>query len=198
MIKQAKFVTSVADAGKLPDFGAPEIAIAGRSNVGKSSFINMLTGQGKLARTSSEPGRTRLINFFEINKGEYYFADLPGYGFAKVSRAEKDKWGALIENYLSKSENLINVFVLVDLRHEPTDDDKLLLNYLYAYSIPFTIIATKADKLSRLQQGKCRQIVANALGVGTSDVIVTSSEKGMGKQEVFERIDRLLETASKL
>ena len=198
MIKQAKFVTSVADAGKLPDFGAPEIAIAGKSNVGKSSFINMLTGQGKLARTSSEPGRTRLINFFEINKGEYYFADLPGYGFAKVSRAEKDKWGALIENYLSKSENLINVFVLVDLRHEPTDDDKLLLNYLYAYSIPFTIIATKADKLSRLQQGKCRQIVANALGVGTSDVIVTSSEKGIGKQEVFERIDRLLEAASKL
>ena len=198
MIKQAKFVTSVADIGNIPDFGAPEIAIAGKSNVGKSSFINMLTGQGKLARTSSEPGRTRLINFFEINKGEYYFADLPGYGYAKVSRAEKQKWGALIENYLSKSENLINVFVLVDLRHEPTDDDKLLLKYLYAYSIPFTIIATKADKLSKLQQGKCRQIVANALGVGTSDVIVTSSEKAIGKDEVFARIDRLLEAAGKL
>ncbi len=196
MIKQAKFVTSVANVGNIPNFAAPEIAIAGKSNVGKSSFINMLTGQGKLARTSSEPGRTRLINFFEINNGEYYFADLPGYGYAKVSRAEKAKWGELIENYLSKSRNLINVFVLVDLRHEPTEDDKLLLNYLYTYSIPFTIIATKADKLSRLQQGKCRQTVASALGIGAADVIVTSSEKGIGKQEVFARIDQLLESAN--
>lgn len=195
MIKQAKFVTSVAGGSTLPNFSAPEIAIAGRSNVGKSSFINMLTGQGKLARTSSEPGRTRLINFFEINNGEYYFADLPGYGYARVSRAEKEKWGALIENYFIKSENLINVFVLVDLRHEPTEDDKLLLKYLYSYSIPFTVIATKADKLSRLQQGKCRQVIASALGIGPADIIVTSSEKGIGKQEVFARIDQLLAAA---
>lgn len=195
MIKNARFVTSVADSGKLPEIGAPEIAIAGRSNVGKSSFINMITGQGKLARTSSEPGRTRLLNFFEINKGEYYFVDLPGYGYAKVGKAKKRKWGDLIESYLRQSRNLVNVFVLVDLRHEPTEDDKTMLQYLYAYSIPFTVIATKADKLSRMQQGKCRQTVAASLGIGAGDVIVTSAEKNIGKQEVFDRIDQILEAA---
>lgn len=195
MIKQAKFVTSVAASSKLPNFGVPEIAIAGKSNVGKSSFINMITGQGKLARTSSEPGRTRLLNFFEINNGEFYLVDLPGYGYAKVNKAEKMKWGDLIESYLKQSENLINVFVLVDLRHEPTDDDRTLLSYLYAYSIPFTVIATKADKLSRMQQGKYRQIVASGLGLGADDIIVTSSEKRQGKEEVFARIDMLLEAA---
>lgn len=192
MIKQAKFVTSVAASSKLPNFGVPEIAVAGKSNVGKSSFINMIAGQNKLARTSSEPGRTRLVNFFEINKGEYYLVDLPGYGYAKVNKAEKMKWGELIESYLKQSENLVNVFALVDIRHEPTEDDKMLLKYLYAYSIPFTIIATKADKLSRLQQGKHKQMIANALGVGPADIIVTSAQNGLGKDEVFGRIDNLL------
>ena len=97
MIKQAKFVISVADADKIPDYGTPEIAIAGKSNVGKSSFINFMANQKKLAKTSSEPGRTRLLNFFEINNGEYYFVDLPGYGYARVNRAEKLKWGGLID-----------------------------------------------------------------------------------------------------
>ena len=129
MIKQAKFVTSVADAKNIPDYAVPEIAIAGKSNVGKSSFINFVVNQNKLAKTSQEPGRTRLLNYFEINNGEYYFVDLPGYGYAKVNRQEKQKWGGLIENYLRTSKNLINVFVLVDLRHEPTDDDKMLINY---------------------------------------------------------------------
>ena len=145
MIKQAKLVTSVADASKMPDFGACEIAIAGKSNVGKSSFINFMVNQNKLAKTSQEPGRTRLLNYFEINNGEYYFVDLPGYGYAKVNKQEKQKWGGLIENYLRESKRLINVFVLVDMRHEPTDDDKMLINYLYTCNIPFTIIATKAD-----------------------------------------------------
>ena len=148
MIKQAKFIISVADGKNIPTYDAPEIAIAGKSNVGKSSFINFMVNQNKLAKTSQEPGRTRLLNYFEINNGEYYFVDLPGYGYAKVNRQEKQKWGALIENYFQTSENLINVFVLVDIRHEPTDDDKMLINYLYSYRIPFTIIATKADKLS--------------------------------------------------
>ncbi len=193
MIKKAKFVTSVAASNKLPKFNAPEIAIAGKSNVGKSSFINMLTGQSKLARTSSEPGRTRLLNFFEINDGEYFIVDLPGYGYAKVNKAEKLKWGELIESYLEQSEDLINVFVLIDIRREPSEDDRMLLGYLYDFSIPFTIIATKADKLSRLGQGKQRQIIASALGVGADDIIVTSSQNGSGKQEVLARIDQLLE-----
>ncbi len=192
MIKQAKFVTSVADASKMPDYGVPEIAIAGKSNVGKSSFINFMVNQNKLAKTSQEPGRTRLLNYFEINNGEYYFVDLPGYGYAKVNKQEKQKWGGLIENYLRTSNRLINVFVLVDMRHEPTDDDKMLINYLYSYNIPFTIIATKADKLSRAQQQKCLSVIATALCVGTKDILVTSASAKTGKENVLARIEMLL------
>lgn len=192
MIKQAKFLISVADADKIPDYCAPEIAIAGKSNVGKSSFINFMTNQNKLAKTSSEPGRTRLINFFEINKGEYYFVDLPGYGYAKVNKEEKQKWGGLIESYLQGSPNLINVFMLVDVRHEPSEDDKIMVKYLYATGTPFTIIATKADKLSRAQQTKARQVIANAFGVGAGDIILTSATAKTGKDEVLKRIDSLL------
>ncbi len=198
MIKQAKFVISVADAKNLPTYGCPEIAIAGKSNVGKSSFINFMVNQNKLAKTSQEPGRTRLLNYFEINNGEYYFVDLPGYGFAKVTKQEKRKWGALIENYLQTSPQLINVFVLVDLRHEPTQDDKMMVNYLYSYRIPFTIIATKADKLSRAQQQKCLSVVASALCVGTKDIIVTSATAKTGKEAVLARIDTLLQNAEAL
>lgn len=198
MIKQAKFTVSVADSANIPDYGAPEIAIAGKSNVGKSSFINFMVNQNKLAKTSQEPGRTRLINYFEINNGEFYFVDLPGYGFAKVNHGEKQKWGAMIEGYLQNSQNLINVFVLVDIRHEPTEDDLMLLKYLYAYSIPFSVIATKADKLSRMQQNKCRAVIASKLGIGTGDVIITSSSAKTGKEDVLKRIDTLLENADAL
>ena len=131
LIKNASFLTSVADGGKLPDFGVPEIAFAGKSNVGKSSFINFLTNNGKLARTSGDPGRTRLLNYFSVNGGELVFVDLPGYGFAKVAKTEKAKWGAMIEGYLKNSPRLKNVFVLLDVRHEPTEDDKMLLDFLY-------------------------------------------------------------------
>ena len=198
MIKQAKFVVSVADGKNIQDFGAPEIAIAGKSNVGKSSFINFMVNQNKLAKTSSEPGRTRLLNYFEINNGEYYFVDLPGYGYAKAPKGEKEKWGALIENYLRTSQNLINVFVLVDMRHEPSDDDKMLINYLYSYHIPFTVVATKADKLSRAQQQKAKALIASSLAIGQGDIIVTSAEKKTGKEAVFERIDNLLKYAEQL
>ena len=198
MIKQAKFVVSVADGKNIQDFGAPEIAIAGKSNVGKSSFINFMVNQNKLAKTSSEPGRTRLLNYFEINNGEYYFVDLPGYGYAKAPKGEKEKWGALIENYLRTSQNLINVFVLVDMRHEPSDDDKMLINYLYSYHIPFTVIATKADKLSRAQQQKAKSVIASALAIGQGDILVTSAEKKTGKDIVLARIDNLLAHAEQL
>ena len=195
MIKQARFVTSVADASKTPDYGVPEIAIAGKSNVGKSSLISFMVNQNKLAKTSQEPGRTRLLNYFEINNGEYYFVDLPGYGYAKVNKQEKQKWGGLIENYLRTSERLINVFMLVDIRHEPTDDDKMLINYLYTYNIPFTIIATKADKLSRSQQQKCLAVIATSLCVGIKDILVTSASAKTGKDAVLARIDMLIANA---
>ncbi len=192
MIKQAKFVTSVADKKNIPDYHVPEIAIAGKSNVGKSSLINYLTNQKKLAKTSSEPGRTRLLNYFEINNGEYYFVDLPGYGFAKVAKTEKAKWGDLIETYLSSSGNLKNVFVLLDIRHEPTEDDKTMINYLYQTSTPFTIIATKADKLSKQQARKALLVISSATGVGVDNIIVTSVQARQGKEQIETRIDQIL------
>lgn len=192
VIKNAEFIVSVADPAKLPDLGAPEIAFAGKSNVGKSSFINFLTGNGKLARTSGDPGRTRLVNFFGVNNGKLVFVDLPGYGFAKVSKSEKAKWGSMIEGYLTGSKNLKNVFVLLDVRHEPTSDDKMLLNFLYHYNIPFTVIATKCDKLSRAQLMKRRREIANAIGVGADNVYMVSALKKTGKEEVLERIDSVV------
>ena len=192
VIKNAEFIVSVADPAKLPDLGAPEIAFAGKSNVGKSSFINFLTGNGKLARTSGDPGRTRLVNFFGVNTGKLVFVDLPGYGFAKVSKSEKAKWGSMIEGYLTGSKNLKNVFVLLDVRHEPTSDDKMLLNFLYHYNIPFTVIATKCDKLSRAQLMKRRREIANAIGVGADNVYMVSALKKTGKEEVLERIDSVI------
>ena len=196
IIKNAEFLTSVADSGKLPDFGAPEIAFASKSNVGKSSFINFLTGNGKLARTSGDPGRTRLLNFFGINGREIVFVDLPGYGFAKVAKTEKAKWGAMIEGYLTGSANLKNVFVLLDVRHEPTADDKMLLNFLYHYNIPFTVIATKCDKLSRAQLTKRRAEIASSVGVGTGNVYMISALKKTGKEEILARLDALLAPVS--
>jgi len=197
-IKQAKFITSVAKVDNIPNYEVPEIAIAGKSNVGKSSFINFLVNQNKLAKTSQEPGRTRLLNYFEINNGEFYFVDLPGYGFAKVNQSEKEKWGILLETYLTTSQNLINVFVLVDSRHEPTSDDKMLINYLYSYQIPFTIVATKADKLSKLQQQKSLSMISTALAVGKNDIIMTSSVAKLGKDLVFSKIEHLLINADSL
>ena len=191
IIKNAKFVISVADSDKLPSYDKAEIAVAGKSNVGKSSFINFITSNGKLARTSSEPGRTRLLNYFDINGGEFLLVDLPGYGFARVSKEEKAKWGKMIEGYLQKSPTLKHVFVLLDIRHTPSADDKMLLGYLYHFNIPFTVVATKADKLSRMQQQKSKKMIANELCMGEGNVIVVSSLKKTGKEEIFARIDQI-------
>lgn len=192
IIKNAKFVISVADSDKLPSYDKAEIAVAGKSNVGKSSFINFITSNGKLARTSSEPGRTRLLNYFDINGGEFLLVDLPGYGFARVSKEEKAKWGKMIEGYLQKSPTLKHVFVLLDIRHTPSADDKMLLDYLYHFNIPFTVVATKADKLSRMQQQKSKKMIANELCMGEGNVFVVSSLKKTGKEEIFARIDQIL------
>lgn len=193
IIKSAEFKTSVASADKIVVHGGKEIAVAGKSNVGKSSFINFLANNGKLARTSKLPGRTRLINYFEINGGEFYLVDLPGYGFAKVSDAEKSKWATLIESYLQGSEALKNVFLLVDIRHEPTADDKMMMNYLVHYNINFTIIATKADKLSRSAQMKRVREIAVSLGVGPANIYPVSSTQKTGKEQILARIDAVLD-----
>ena len=132
------------------------------------------------------------MNFFGVNNGGLVFVDLPGYGFAKVSKSDKAKWGSMIEGYLTGSKNLKNVFVLLDVRHEPTSDDKMLLNFLYHYNIPFTVIATKCDKLSRAQLMKRRREIANAIGVGADNVYMVSALKKTGKEEVLERIDSVI------
>ena len=197
VIKNAEFLTSVALGSTLPNSVAPEIAIAGKSNVGKSSFINFLVNQKSLARTSSTPGRTRLVNFFSINKGEFYLVDLPGYGFAKVNDAEKEKWGKLIENYIQTSPMLKNVFLLVDCRLEPTDNDRLLIQFLYSINIGCTIVATKCDKLSKMQRNIMRKKIANGLSVGEQNVFMTSASKKIGKEEILARIEQIL-TAPKV
>ena len=190
-VKKSEFITSIADEKSLTDFGLPEIAVAGKSNVGKSSFINFFTCNKKLARTSGEPGRTRLLNYFKLND-ELMLVDLPGYGFARVSDKEKAKWGRLIDGYLLTSKRLINVFLLLDIRHEAGEHDKMLAHFLYHNNIPFTVIATKADKLSRAQQMKAKRDLANSIGVGVDDVILTSSLSGQGREEVLSRVKFLL------
>ena len=194
IIKDAKFVLSVADSAKiLTDL--PEIAFVGRSNVGKSSFINCLTNRNKLAKASSEPGRTRLINYFNINNGQCYFVDLPGYGFARVSDAEKERWSELIEGYLVHSKQLKNVFVILDIRHEPNELDKLMLTFLNHYRIGFTVIATKADKINKSQIARQVKMIADALCLTPAAVYPVSSHNKYGRERVLERIEQLLSAA---
>ena len=188
-INNATFITSVASADKFYKTNKPIIAVAGKSNVGKSSLINMLANQKKLAKTSVTPGRTRLINYFDF--GEFVLADLPGYGYAKVSKEEKKKWGALLEEFL-KTQDIKLLISLVDIRHDPTADDKMMINYLYHYQIPFVLVATKADKLGKTKIKPRLKEISAELRVGIADVTATSSETGYGKQEVLSLIEQAL------
>ena len=196
MIKNAAFMTSIADLNVYRDvasgYDCPEICMLGRSNVGKSSFINFLTGRNKLAKTSSTPGRTRLINLFDINNGQFVLVDLPGYGYAKVGKAEKDKWDALLGGYVETSEKLKHAFVLVDSRIEPTVLDKQTVNYLYYCQIPFSVFATKCDKLSRAELGRSIQKIATALGMGTDNIIAVSAINKTGREAAEKKIEQIL------
>ena len=191
IIRQASFVSSFAHykPHMVPDL--PEIAVVGRSNVGKSSLINMLTGNSKLARISASPGKTRLINYFLIDRA-YYLVDLPGYGFAKAPKSEQRRWGDMIEGYLKESPNLKAVFVLVDIRHRPSADDKMMVDWLRAFGIPFHVIATKADKVSRAQQQRLLMDIAFDLKLDMlRDILVTSSQKKLGAQRVIDLMHRV-------
>ena len=186
---QAKFITSVADSGKFYYDGRPLIAISGKSNVGKSSLINMLAGNKKLAKTSDTPGRTRLINYFDF--GNFVLVDLPGYGYAKVSEKEKEKWAGLLEEFFA-TQNLTLLIALFDIRHAPTADDKQMVNYLYAKTIPFKAVATKADKISKTKVKPQRLAVASELRLGVGDIIASSAESGTGKAEIFAAIEQAI------
>jgi len=188
-IKDATFITSVASKDKFYKTNKPIIAVAGKSNVGKSSLINMLANRKKLAKTSVTPGRTRLINYFDF--GDFVLADLPGYGFAKVSKEEKKKWAVLLETFLA-TENITLLLSLVDIRHDPTADDKMMVNYLYHYAVPFTLVATKADKLAKTRIKPRLKEIATELRVGVADIIGSSAENGMGKQEILSSIEQAI------
>ena len=187
-IKKSKFVQWLSAFRSFPGQGLPEIAMVGKSNVGKSSLINSMTNNSKLARTSAEPGKTRLVNLYLINEA-FFLVDLPGYGFARAPKQEKDKWAAMIEGYLRGSEHLKRVFQLVDIRHEPTEDDQLMVEYLRHYDLPFTVVATKADKLSKAQRGKSLPAICRKLAVQPWEVMVYSSRDGTGKDKLLELIE---------
>lgn len=191
-IKSAKFVTSVSNSKNILKDGVQEIAFVGRSNVGKSSLINMLVKNKKLAKTSSTPGRTRLINYFLINEN-LHFVDLPGYGFAKASKKEVEGWQSMIEPYLIDNPQLKCVCMLVDSRYDPTEQDKQMLKFLNYYQIPFIIIATKCDKFGKSQIKPQMQKIANVLAVGKDNVYPSSSDKMIGREDILNKMDQFLE-----
>lgn len=192
-ISSVDFVTSAVRRSQYPTDNKPEFLLVGRSNVGKSSFINTLINRKNLARTSSIPGKTQTLNFYLINK-EFYLVDVPGYGFAKVSKKLKNKFGMIIEDYLKMRENLKEVFMLVDFRHKPTEDDVLMYNYLKYYNIPVTIIATKSDKVSRNSYDKNTKIIKDTLNMVDEDnIILFSVVNKTGKKEVRDRILEIID-----
>ena len=174
VIKSAELETVCGITSTLPKNLQPEYAFAGRSNVGKSSLINAVLNRKSLARTSSQPGKTQTINFYHINN-EFYFVDLPGYGYAKVSEQVKAKWGKMIERYLTKSEQLRKVFLLVDIRHEPSANDVAMYNWIKESGFTPVVIATKLDKIKRSQQQKQLKIIRQTLEAGPDTVIIPFS-----------------------
>lgn len=190
-IKSAKFVISLAKYGAFPGKGLPQIAVAGKSNVGKSSLINGLCRMKALAKTSSTPGKTRLINVFLLNDA-IHLIDLPGYGYAKVSHSEKERWGDMMQGYFEQSKELKVMLQLVDIRHEPTKDDIGMVAFLRAHDIPFVLAATKADKLSKAQRQRAIHVIARALAVQPWEISAWSAETGEGRDGVLEALANFL------
>ena len=192
-IKTAEFITSMASYGDFAGRGLKQIAVVGKSNVGKSSLINCLCRRNKLARTSSTPGKTRLINVFQLNGEDgFHLIDLPGYGFARVDKQEKARWGQMMQDYFMKADELQHVFCLVDIRHEPTEDDKTMNTFLRQMDIPFTVIATKSDKISRGARQKQLAPICRALLVQPWEIICFSSEDRTGREELLQRLEEVL------
>lgn len=193
VIKSLKLETVCGITSKLPENDKPEIAFAGKSNVGKSSLINALMNRKSFARTSSQPGKTQTINFYNINDA-MYCVDLPGYGFAKVSKETQEKWGKMIERYLNKSQMLKAVFLLIDIRHEPGANDRNMYQWILANGYEPIIIATKLDKISKGQVQKHVKIIKKALEVTPNTVVIPfSATSKQGRDEIWELIDSLVE-----
>ena len=192
IVKKAKFLTTVVGGDKILKDKQNEFAFVGRSNVGKSSLINALTNQNKLAKTSNTPGLTKNINYFEINDGEFHIVDLPGYGYHKAGKNEEQKWSSLMEEYFLNSENLKCVFVLVDCRHIPSRLDKVMLSFLTYHNIPYIVVATKIDKLSKSELNNSLEKIANELRLTRLNIIALSSEKKQNLNALLDKIEHFI------
>lgn len=191
-IKKAEYVMTVVKKDQYPAEGLLEVAFVGRSNVGKSSLINLITNNKKLAKTSGSPGKTRTINYFLIN-GQFYFVDLPGYGYAKVHKEVQKTWGKMMEDYLIDREVLRGVVLLVDIRHKPSKDDVNMMEFLKYYDIPVIIVATKADKISRGQRPKYIKVIRETLEAGACPIVPCSTLSREGIDKLLEQIEALVE-----
>ena len=191
-IKSSEYVGSFVKLDQLPVPDRAEIAMAGRSNVGKSSLINQILNRKNLAKSSSTPGKTRTINYYDINQA-FYLVDLPGYGYAKVSKTEQRKWKSMLERYLLERENLKGVLLLIDIRHVPGENDLTMYHWLLQHEVPLMIVANKADKLSRSQQGKSLALIRKALELPADHPVVSfSASNGQGKEEIWESLTEVL------
>ena len=190
-ITSAELKIMATRRSQYPEDMKSEFLLVGRSNVGKSSFINTLLGRKNLARTSSHPGKTQTLNFYEVNK-EFYLVDVPGYGYAEVSKKRREKFGKMIEEYLETRKQLKRVFMIVDFRHKPTEDDVLMYNFLKYYNLPVTIVATKADKIGASKKDKCKKQITDTLDlVVGDDLVIFSSVTKEGKDKVMKTIEDL-------
>lgn len=189
-VQNVEMVISAVRPEQYPEDGLPEFALAGRSNVGKSSFINRMIGRKSLARISSKPGKTQTLNFYKIEE-QLFFVDVPGYGYAKVSKTEREAWGKMIERYITARKELRAVVLIVDLRHPPTNDDCMMYDFLKYYDIPTIVIATKADKIPKGKWDKHKKVVRETLNMDHNDpIIVFSSEKGLGFEQAWAEIEQ--------
>lgn len=183
----AEFVTSAARPSQVPPPSLPEVAFAGRSNVGKSSLINTLVMRKRLVKTSSTPGKTRMLNFFVVN-GRYGFVDLPGYGYARATKGERARWGSLVEGYLKKRPTLRAIVLIMDLRHEPSDKDHQMVEWLAHQKLHAILVATKADKLGRSRRMEQRKRMAEALEVEPDRIVLFSAKSRLGRPELWRAI----------
>lgn len=191
-VKNSSLAAVGTNFSQYPQDGRPEIAFAGKSNVGKSTLINAMLGRRALARTSSQPGKTRTINFYDVN-GVMYAVDLPGYGYAKAPKMEIARWSKMIEEYLQKREELKAIILLIDIRHEPGKNDVMMYEWLKHYGYDIIIAATKSDKLNRSQIPKQLSVIRKTLGLGAEDVLIPfSGEKKTGVDELWAEMERFL------
>jgi len=186
IINKTDIAATAVRPDQFPETGLPEVVFAGKSNVGKSSLINAMLGRKSLARTSQNPGKTRTINFYDV-EDKLYFVDIPGYGYARVSKSESQKWGEMIESYLQGRQALKRVFLLVDIRHEPSENDKMLYEWFAHYGLPFTLVATKSDKLKRSQVQKHLAMIRRGLGA-PEPPLPFSSETKDGREQLWSLI----------